>query len=67
MTVGFDAIVDTIQTLALLGVMGVLCYLVYLLKLELGSAVAALHAIVKAQDAMQARLKVLEQEREQRQ
>jgi hypothetical protein len=63
---GFDFIVDTIQTLALLGVMAVLCYLVYLLKLELGGAVAALHAIVKAQDAMQARLNVLEAEREHR-
>ena len=66
MTVSIDDIIDMTQTVALLGVMAVLCYLVYLLKLELGSAVAALHAIVKAQDAMQARLHVLEQEREHR-
>jgi hypothetical protein len=62
-----DDIIDMTQTVALLGVMAVLCYLVHLLKLELGSAVAALHAIVKAQDAMQARLNVLEAEREHRQ
>jgi hypothetical protein len=60
---GFDAIVDTIQTVALLGVMAVLCYLVHLLRLQLASAVGALHAIVRAQDEMKARLDVLDQER----
>ena len=61
-----DDIIDMTQTVALLGVMAVLSYLVHLLKLQLTNAVAALHAIVKAQDAMQARLKVLEAEREHR-
>lgn len=60
---GFDAIVDTIQTVALLGVMVVLSYLVYLLRLELGNATAALHAIVRSQDEIKARLDVLERER----
>ena len=59
----YDAVIDTIQTVALLGVMAVLSYLVYLLRLELGSAVSALHAIVKALDEVKARLNVLERER----
>ena len=64
MPVSIDDIIDMTQTVALLGVMAVLSYLVYLLKLELGSAVAALHAIVKAQDDVKARLELLEQERD---
>jgi hypothetical protein len=61
---GFDAIVDTIQTAALLGVMAVLSYLVYLLRHELSVATGALHAIVRALDEVKARLNVLERERE---
>lgn len=63
---GFDAVIDTIQTVALVGVMAVLCYLVHLLKQQLASAVAALHAIVKVQDELKTRLNLLERERESR-
>ena len=61
--VSFDDFLDLTQTVALLGVMVVLSYLVYLLRLELGNATAALHAIVRSQDEIKARLDVLERER----
>jgi len=60
----FDVAIDLTQTTALLGVMAVLCYLVHLLRLELSGATAALRAIVLAQKDLDARLKVLERERE---
>jgi hypothetical protein len=60
----YDTVIDTMELVALLGVMAVLCYLVYLLRLELSGATAALRAIVLAQKDLDARLKVLERERE---
>jgi hypothetical protein len=60
----YDTVIDTMELIALLGVMAVLCYLVYLLRLELSGAAAALRAIVLAQKDLDARLKVLERERE---
>ena len=59
-----DDFLDLVEAIALFGVLAVLSYLVYLLKVQLSDGVAALHAIVKAQDDMQARLNVLERERE---
>jgi hypothetical protein len=60
----YDTVIDTLELVALLGVMAVLCYLVYLLRLELSGATAALRAIVLAQKDLDARLNVLERERE---
>jgi len=60
----YDTVIDTLELVALLGVMAVLCYLVYLLRLELSGATAALRAIVLAQKDLDARLNVLERQRE---
>jgi hypothetical protein len=62
--VTYDTVIDTMELIAILGVMAVLGYLVYLLRLELSGATAALRAIVLAQKDLDARLKVLERERE---
>jgi hypothetical protein len=58
--------VDLVQTVALIFVMLILAYGFYLLKRELREGLMTLRAIVIAQKDIEKRLKVLEQERDER-